>query len=184
MMRVFFGLELDGATALHIANWRERQLACVGTPVPPANFHITLAFIGALEEAAIERLCLSVDEWLARTALPGATLQLDTTGYWPKPGIYWLGPGSWPEHLARLAQKLGSLGSAAGAKRERNPFQPHITLYRQCSVPPPAPAHAPSLSMHYADFALFESRQGKRGVSYHVLQDWALQGAHGSTQKQ
>jgi 2-keto-4-pentenoate hydratase len=25
MMRVFFGLELDGATALQIANWRERM---------------------------------------------------------------------------------------------------------------------------------------------------------------
>jgi RNA 2',3'-cyclic 3'-phosphodiesterase len=175
MMRVFFGLELDGATALHIADWRERQLACAGTPVPPANFHITLAFIGALAEPAIERLCRSVDEWLAQTALPGATLQLNTTGYWPKPGIFWLGPRSWPEQLTRLAQKLNSLGSAAGAKRDRNPFQPHVTLYRQCSVPPPAAALPPSLALPYSEFALFESRQGKRGVSYHVLRSWALQ---------
>lgn len=184
MMRVFFGLELDGATALHIANWRERQLACAGTPVPPANFHITLAFLGALDEAAIERLCLSVEDWLAQVALPGGALQLDTTGYWPKPGIFWLGPRTWPEQLTRLAQKLGSLGSAAGAKRDRNPFQPHITLYRQCSTPPPAPALAPSITMRYTGFALFVSRQGKRGVSYHVLQDWDLQRTTGQRIKQ
>jgi 2'-5' RNA ligase len=184
MMRVFFGLELDGATALEIANWRERQLACAGTPVPPANFHITLAFLGALDDPAIERLCLSVDNWLAQSALPSATLQLDTTGYWPKPGIFWLGPLAWPEQLTRLAQKLGSLGSAAGAKRDRNPFQPHITLYRQCSAPPPAPALAPSITMRYAGFALFVSRQGKRGVSYHVLQDWDLPRTVGQRNKQ
>lgn len=177
MMRVFFGLALDGATALQVATWRERQLACVGTAVPPANFHITLAFIGALDEPAIERLCLSVDNWLAQTALSGATLQLDTTGYWPKPGIFWLGPADWPEQLTRLAQKLNSLGSAAGARRDRNPFQPHITLYRHCDIPPPAPASPPSIALRYAAFALFESRQGKRGVSYHILQDWTLHGA-------
>jgi 2'-5' RNA ligase len=184
MMRVFFGLELDGATALEIANWREPQLACAGTPVPPANFHITLAFLGALDDPAIERLCLSVDNWLAQSALTSATLQLDTTGYWPKPGIFWLGPLAWPEQLTRLAQKLGSLGSAAGAKRDRNPFQPHITLYRQCSAPPPAPALAPSITMRYAGFALFVSRQGKRGVSYHVLQDWDLPRTVGQRNKQ
>jgi hypothetical protein len=38
---------------------------------------------------------------------------------WHKPGIYWLGPKKWPEQLSRLAQKLNSLGSVAGAKRDR-----------------------------------------------------------------
>ena len=68
-MRLFFGLELDATTALRVADWRDRQLACAGQPVPPANFHITLAFIGPLSDPAIARLCLSVDEWLARSAL-------------------------------------------------------------------------------------------------------------------
>ena len=92
--------------------------------------------------------------------------------------LVWLGPLSWPEQLTRLAQKMNSLGSAAGAKRDRNPFQPHITMYRGCNVPPPEPAHTPSIALRYSDFALFESRQGKRGVSYHILQDWALHRTH------
>ncbi len=176
-MRVFFGLELEPTTSVQIADWRDRQLACAGTPVPPANFHITLAFIGALEASAIERMCLSVDDWLAAERIRGATLQLNCTGYWHKPGIYWLGPEKWPEQLSRLAQKLNSLGSAAGAKRDRNPFQPHITLFRQCDAAPPAAVQAPAIRMTCPDFALFESRQGKRGVSYHVLQHWTLPGA-------
>jgi RNA 2',3'-cyclic 3'-phosphodiesterase len=173
-MRLFFGLQLDATTALQVADWCDRQLACAGQPVPPANFHITLAFIGPLPEPAIERLCLAVDEWLPRGTVTGATLLLDRTGYWPKPGIYWLGPTTWPEHLARLAQKLNSLASAVGAKRDRNSFQPHITLYRRCDTAPPAPTLSPSIDMAYRHCALFESRQGKQGVSYHVLQDWDL----------
>lgn len=174
MMRLFFGLELDAATALHIADWRDRQLSCDGRPVPPANFHITLAFVGALGDSAIDRLCRSVDEWPARDTVRSAALALDRTGFWPKPGIYWLGPGAWPDHLDRLAQKLGSLASAAGAKRDRNPFLPHITLFRHCIAAPPAPVAAPSIPLEYRQFALFESRQGRQGVSYHVLQDWPL----------
>ena len=174
MMRVFFGLELDPPTALRIADWRDRQFTGAGKPVPPANFHVTLAFIGPLNESALERLCHSVDDALARTKAPGAVLQLDRTGFWPKPGIYWLGPGAWPEHLTRLAQKLRSLGSAVGGKLDRNPFQPHITLLRRCTAAPPAPAKAPVIELAYQHCALFESRQGKHGVSYHVLQEWNL----------
>jgi RNA 2',3'-cyclic 3'-phosphodiesterase len=177
MMRVFFGLELEGTTALQVADWRDRHLACPGRPVPPSNFHITLAFIGPLSDPAIARLCLAVDEWLTRSTVTGATLHLDRTGYWHKPGIYWLGPTAWPEHLARLAQKLTSLASAVGAKQDRNPFQPHITLYRGCNAAPPAPTLTPAIDMTYRHCALFESRQGKQGVSYHVLQDWGLPSA-------
>lgn len=173
-MRVFFGLEPDAATALAIADWRDRQLLCQGRPVPPANFHVTLAFIGELPGAGIERLCGSVDDWMGRTGTPGGVLYLDRTGYWPRPGIFWLGPGNWPDHLTGMARKLGSLGGAVGGRRDRNPFQPHITLFRGCTEPPPAPPVNPELAMPYGHLSLFESRQGRHGVSYHALEDWPL----------
>ena len=173
-MRVFFALEPDTATAIRVATWRDRQLSGTGTPVPLANFHITLTFVGAVNDQALERLCLSVDEWTSRAALTGATLTFDHTGFWPKPGIYWLGAQNWPEQLTRLAQKLANLAGAVGAKRDRKPFQPHITLYRNCLEAPPAPARPPLIKLDYRHFSLFESRAGKSGVSYHPLQDWEL----------
>jgi len=173
-MRVFFGLELDTSTTLALADWRDRQFSGAGRPVPAANFHITLAFIGELPEPALERLCLAVDEWLARSTAQGAQFALDHTGYWHKPGIYWLGPLAWPEQLSRLAVKLRGLATSVGGKLDRNPFQPHVTLFRRCSTAPPAPAAIPSLTVTYSHFSLFESRQGKQGVSYHPLQDWEL----------
>lgn len=173
-MRLFFGLELDQHTTLRVANWRDRQFSHAGRPVPPANLHITLAFIGELPVSALEQLCLSVDQWLQQDPVPGASVALDQTGYWHKPGIYWLGATSWPEQLSRLAEKLRDLSSGVGGKRDKRAFQPHITLFRRCTRAPPAPAVAPGVTLNYQHFALFESRAGKHGVSYHPLQYWDL----------
>jgi len=173
-MRVFFGLEIDPPTALRIADWRDRQLHCDGRPVSPANFHITLAFVGELGDASMEQLCASVDAWAGQGRAPPGTLSLDRVGYWQRAGIYWLGPASWPPGLTSLATKLRHLASAAGARRDRNTFQPHVSLFRRCTGAPPAPPSIPELALEYNHFCLFESRQGRRGVSYHVLEAWQL----------
>lgn len=173
-MRTFFGLPLTTVCAREIADWRDRQLALDARPVPPANFHITLAFIGELRGDALERLCLAVDQWQGDHLPAGDTLTLDRVGYWQKTGIYWLGPSAWPDSLSRLASKLRGLASASGARRDRNRFQPHITLFRHCRTPPPAPASRSAIELTYDHFTLFESRQGRKGVSYHPLQDWEL----------
>lgn len=174
-MRLFFGLELEQKTALQISDWRDRQFSDIGRPVPPANFHITLAFIGELSSDRMERLYQTVDQLLDDRPLSGGKLNLDHTGYWQKPGIYWLAPRSWPRQLDTLAQRLQGVASVIGAKRDKRPYQPHITLFRGCENAPPAPAEAPSMALEYGDFALFESRNGKRGVSYHPLQYWELE---------
>lgn len=173
-MRTFFALELPAEVSMQVADWRDRQMGLVGRPIPPANFHITLAFIGELANDSLERLCLAVDAWLPLADIHGSQLQLDRTGYWPRPGIYWLGPSAWPESLSQLAIKLRHLATGSGAKRDRNPFAPHISLFRNCSTPPPAPLGIPTVTLPYRHFSLFESRQGKTGVSYRPLQHWAL----------
>jgi len=73
-MHTFLALELPATTAMQIADWRDRQFGPVGRPVPPANFHITLAFVGALSERALERLCLAVDTWLASRSIPAGEI--------------------------------------------------------------------------------------------------------------
>ena len=118
----------------------------------------------------------------AKPATSGS-LDLDTTRYWPKPGIYWLGPNRWPDDLSKLAQKLGHLSSAAGGKREKRNFQPHVTLYRRCQIAPPAPLQPPSFRMHYDHCTLFESRQGRQGVTYHALEHWPLRPMAGEPQQ-
>lgn len=173
-MRLFFGLDPGAEVALQIADWRDRQFPGTGRPVPPANFHITLAFIGELRERDLEPLVLGVENWLQRRHPRGARLMLDQTGYWHRPGIYWLGAREWPEELDDLAGKLRRLATAAGGKRDRNRFLPHLTLFRGCTQAPPAPSLAPAFVLDYDHFTLYESRQGRRGMSYHTLAEWEL----------
>lgn len=176
-MRVFFALELDSRTILNISDWRDRDIASPGRAVPPANFHITLAFIGTVDNSILERLCLSIDAWLTDTPITGAEIELDRVGYWQKQGIFWLGCSSYPPQLSSLAERLKHLSTSVGCKRDRNIFQPHVTLYRSCTGAPTAPTTIPPITISYRHFVLFESIQGKSGVNYRVVQDWDLPAA-------
>jgi 2'-5' RNA ligase len=176
-MRLFFGLSTPAELAMAVADWRDRECPAAGRPVPPANFHVTLAFIGELPEIALERLAAAVDEWTTRERPTAGALNLDHTGYWQPPGIYWLGPSTWPTGLDRMAARLRGAGQAAGGKKDRNRFQPHITLYRSCRQAPAAPATIPHFGFAYDHITLYESRQGRRGVSYHPVAEWPLDNA-------
>jgi RNA 2',3'-cyclic 3'-phosphodiesterase len=173
-VRLFFALEPPADLAIQISDWRDRQLAAPGRPVPPGNFHITLAFLGDATEQQLERLCLETDAMLSRRTFAGASLALNQVGYWHKPGICWLGPSTWPDSLVSLAGALGDRGTAAGLRRKRGDYSPHLTLYRGCQTPPPAPTCQPDFHWRYQYFQLLESRQGSQGVSYHPLAEWTL----------
>ncbi|MEQ9465745.1 MAG: hypothetical protein RJQ10_18940, partial [Haliea sp.] len=69
---------------------------------------------------------------------------------------------------------LQHLGGQVGARLEKKPFAPHVTLYRGCTEPPPAPAAPPAIALAYDHFTLFESHKGRQGVSYHAVEHWPL----------
>jgi 2'-5' RNA ligase len=170
-MRLFFALELPPATAVAIDSWRQRHLPLAARPIPPANYHLTLAFLGELPPRDLESLCAAVDTQQAARTPPAFALTLDEVGYWPRPGILWLGPSQWPEALDRLAAGLAPL---ARRGRERRRYRPHLSLYRRCAEPPPAPSQPPDFELGFEHFSLFESRQGARGMHYSAIASWSL----------
>jgi RNA 2',3'-cyclic 3'-phosphodiesterase len=179
-MRIFFALDLAPATKLAVENWRDTSFGGVAVKgmahaVPSANFHLTLAFVGEVDEPKLERLCSSVDQALKCSPIQADSFMLNEPGYWQRPGILWLGMRQCPQSLLALATTLQGLGAQVGGKREARKFQPHITLFRNCKRPPPAPLEAPEFRCGYNEFVLMESRQGKRGVSYQGLQYWQLE---------
>ena len=179
-MRIFFALDLAPAAKMKISAWRDRsfrELAAGGMarPVPAGNFHMTLAFIGDVTEQKLERLCDSVDQSLQREPPEAVGLAINELGYWQRQGILWLGPRHCPDELSQLATRLQGLGSRVGGKLDNRAFQPHVTLFRRCKLPPPAPLQPPDFSLDYSDFVLLETQQGKGGVSYHALRCWQLQ---------
>lgn len=173
-MRVFFGIEPDPETRLAIADWRDRYGLAAGRPVPPANFHITLAFIGDVSARQLEMLCDKVDNYQQDNAFSVGELMLDLVGYWPAPAIYWMGTSRPPQQLTGLAEKLQHLGGLVGARLKKKTFTPHVTLFRQCSEPPPAPVVYPKIRLAYAHFTLFESKSGREGPLYQPQAEWDL----------
>ena len=173
-MRLFFALEIPGELALQIADWRQRQLPAAGREVPPANFHITLAFLGNVEEQRLEQLCAQTDQLLQRQGHAPGQLHLNQVGYWPRPGIYWLGPSDWPMQLDQLASALAKRGNTIGARHKRSNYRPHLTLFRGCQDAPPAPTLPADFQFEYKAFVLMESRQGRQGVSYNPVAEWLL----------
>lgn len=180
-MRVFFGIEPRPETRQSIADWRDRYGLAAGRPVPPANFHVTLAFIGDINDRELETLCNTIDEHQNGPEFTAGSLTLDLVGYWPGPNIYWMGTSQAPQQIDRLARKLQHLGGLVGARLKKKPFTPHVTLYRRCSEPPPAPVVLPGIEVAYAHVTLFESRLGGAGVSYHPLAEWDLRRTPGLT---
>ena len=174
-MRIFFGLDIDNDTRRALADWRDRHGAATGCTVPAANFHITLAFIGEVDNRQLDTLCRAVDDRGPGPHTGAGELRLDQVGYWPKPGIYWAGPSQPTPELAALARKLQHAGGLVGARLEKKPFVPHVTLYRGCTEPPPAPAVLPAVTLNYDHFTLFESHVGRQGASYQALEHWHLE---------
>ena len=178
-MRIFFALDLTPEAKLKIANWRDRSfrdLAVGGTArsVPGGYFHVTLAFVGEVAESKLESLCNSVEQSVGCKSIELGEISFNELGYWSRQGILWLGSKNGPVQLQRLADRLKELSARAGGRRRRKVFRPHITLFRRCTLPPPPSLEPPDFTLQFREFTLFESRQGKRGVSYHALQHWPL----------
>ncbi|MDZ7684219.1 MAG: RNA 2',3'-cyclic phosphodiesterase [Gammaproteobacteria bacterium] len=169
-MRLFFGLEIDPGTCLEIAGWRERMLPPLERPVPARNFHITLVFLGDVAPACREMLEF---EALDVTGSP-FELTIDELGYFPKPGILWMGPTRVPDALSRLARETGSVARRAGIRPAKRDYHPHLTLARRCRVPPPASSLPPDFQLAFTHFTLFESITAKTGVHYQPLASWPL----------
>ncbi|MCR9104954.1 MAG: RNA 2',3'-cyclic phosphodiesterase [Gammaproteobacteria bacterium] len=173
-MRLFLALELPAATASSIGDWRDRSVSSTGRPVPVANFHVTLAFIGRLQPRKLEALADTVAASCMNDHFHADALLLDQVGFWPKPGIFWLGPQQWSNNLAKLASRLQHTAQAFGAAADKRPYQPHVTLYRGCDLPPPHPVLAPHFRFAFDQVVLYASRSGRSGVSYHCIEHFPL----------
>ena len=181
-MRAFFALEIDPEIQYAIEKWRDRTMLPAGRAVSAANFHITLHFLGSIAPRQLERLCTEAGQINAPANGSTFALRLDTPGYFPKPGIFWIGPG---DILAPLTALAGSLRKAAkkagidtphkGARKgTRKMFTPHLTLFRNCRTRPPLPTRAPDFDIPCDGFALFESITGHKGVRYQLVRRWPL----------
>lgn len=100
--------------------------------VDPASIHLTLKFLGEINQAKLAEVCAAVQD-AAHTA-HAFQLQLQGTGAFPSfrnPRVFWVGLKEQnSDQLIRLQEQLEQRMEACGFPREKRPFSPHLTLGR------------------------------------------------------
>jgi RNA 2',3'-cyclic 3'-phosphodiesterase len=97
----------------------------------PEKLHITLKFLGEIEQSRVEALSRAAAR--AAASVEAFDLAIEGTGAFPPRGlarVLWLGISDPTGRLARLQSRLEDECEREGFKREERPFHPHITIAR------------------------------------------------------
>ena len=134
-MRAFIALELPEAFADEVARL-SRQLAdvCEGRFVAEGNHHLTLAFLGEVDEVGV-RAAMDVLE-AACAGMGPIELTADGLGMFGRgrAATLWLGIRR-SEELDLLARRVRDELDARGLSYDEKDFLPHVTLARRARVP-------------------------------------------------
>ena len=167
-MRLFFALWPDDAAAARLAEAAHAlALLTGGKPVPLAKIHLTLAFLGDLEEARLGP-ALDCAKGLDRE---GFEVVLDQWGAFRGARVAWAGCRETPAGLARLQADLASRLRDAGFLLEDRLYTPHVTLARKVTRPI-GRRDAQPVGWTAREVALVRSQLGKGG--YETLETWEL----------
>jgi RNA 2',3'-cyclic 3'-phosphodiesterase len=167
-MRLFFALWPEAEAAAALATLA-LALADVsgGKPVPREKIHLTLAFLGEVEDGA-----------LAAAVAAGASvrtkpfrLRLDEVGSFHRAGVGWIGCRNTPPRLMALQSELSLALAAGGFAPDERPFSPHVTLARRIARPVPT-TPAAAIAWRVDEMTLVRSETGTG--RYVVMERWGL----------
>jgi 2'-5' RNA ligase len=133
-LRTFIAVDIGKAIRGRAVALQE-ALARSGTDVKwvePDNLHVTLLFLGEVEDRDVPAVCRVVADCAGE--LPPFALQVATAGCFPnprRPRILWVGVGRGTQELVALHDALEPPLLELGCyRREDRPYTPHITLGR------------------------------------------------------
>ncbi len=169
--RLFIALWPDPELRRHIASLVSQQdVPATGRWTPIDNVHITLVFLGEVDEQA--RKC--INQAAGKIRGHSFRLLLDRIGYWSRPQILWLAPTHVPAELQSLYENIKAGIGACGVSMDERPYKPHLTLARKIKRPPPKFKFQP-LPWHVTEYSLMESLPSPNGgINYQQLASWQL----------
>jgi len=155
--------------------------------IPKDNIHITLVFIGSVQEQALPHILKTTEEMLEGTT--PFVVQIEDTVYGPPgkmpPRMIWLKIKK-TDPLLEIQEKLSNAlltpSRKGGRKPRRRPYSPHITLGRikKWEFKKIEPEDRPNIKKDlYSDFQVnsievMESKLKRSGAEYTVLQSVPL----------
>ncbi|MCX7353384.1 MAG: RNA 2',3'-cyclic phosphodiesterase [Alphaproteobacteria bacterium] len=180
MIRLFVALELPETVRTRLS------FLCAGVPgarwVAPENMHMTLRFIGDVEEP----VCDEVVDALLDVRAHAFDLVLRDFGIFEQGRIVhtlWLGVER-TEALMNMQAKIERALTGAGLEHERRRYTPHVTLARLKVAPEHRVAEFIAANSPFrmdpipvGRFALFSSHLSRNGASYAVEEVFPLEGA-------
>ncbi|HEV2490577.1 MAG TPA: RNA 2',3'-cyclic phosphodiesterase [Candidatus Acidoferrales bacterium] len=130
-MRLFVALDVPEGTRQALAALiRKLEGTCRGARwVRAENLHITLKFIGEVEEARLSAIKTCLSQLNPRDTFE---IQFHCFGFFPderRPRVFWVGMESGPS-MAELAAEIDSHLQPMGVPHEEKVFRPHLTLAR------------------------------------------------------
>jgi RNA 2',3'-cyclic 3'-phosphodiesterase len=135
MIRLFVAASFSVPVTRRLADEVEKRKAPVGQSlkvawVPPANFHLTLKFLGSAPEESVE----AIAGRLARVAARHQPFELKARGLgaFPnaeQPSVLWIGADG-GEALLKLQKDIEGALVALGFPVEDRAYHPHVTVGR------------------------------------------------------
>lgn len=141
-----------------------------GRATRPVSIHLTLAFLGDVPAAGLERVMHPP----AQVRVPPFDLVLDRLGAWDHNGIGWAAPSAPPEALLELQRRLADWLGGSGFRLEARHFAPHVTLVRRARRTMAERAIAP-LAWRVRELRLVRSDRDAVGAVYRTLSRTALE---------
>ncbi|RKY62807.1 MAG: RNA 2',3'-cyclic phosphodiesterase [Candidatus Latescibacterota bacterium] len=99
--------------------------------VAPESLHLTLKFLGEIDEGRLEDVFSGVEE--AVSGVEPFRMVLEGLGGFPglgRPRVLWVGVSDGAEELRNLAARVEGSLEHRGFPREDRPFSPHLTIGR------------------------------------------------------
>lgn len=184
--RLFFALWPPHELAEQLFACAHQLLRGEGRAVSADKLHLTLAFLGSVDEA--HQTCYEqAAGMLAET--PAFGLVLDTVGFWRRSGIVWAGCSQEADAMRALVGRLGLALMECGYEPETRPYRTHLTLARHVRhyAPPGRRGgraalvlrrervdEIPPLAWSVREFVLAESHLGPHGSRYVRVRGWPL----------
>lgn len=168
MRRLFFALWSDDSIREALQHLSAALPLSSRQRVSAENWHITLVFIGNVDEALLPHI---IDAAMPISA-PAITLVFDQLTHWRRAGVLCLTCSQPEQAAAQLVTQLSTPLAELGIQLDTRPYCPHITLARHVRELPTADFQP--LSWSAKQFALVESVSSPTGVIYRPLQFWQL----------
>lgn len=133
----------------------------------PADWHVTLHFIGAVPRSRLAELRAGLD-----VPVPPFELRFGQPALWPH-GLAVLLPMALPVALQQLHDLLARRLHQLDLRTDERPYRPHLTLARRAQTARP-PARWPAWGWRVRGYALMESTGETEpgGQRYRVLQQY------------